>query len=467
MSSNKPARKPMDSIDAAWLHMDEPTNQMVITICTIFDQPLDLGQVRSAVERRLLPFARLRQRVTTVNGQPNWETVPQVSLGYHIRRVGVPGVGDEAGLLELIGDIMSTPLDPAQPLWQITLAERYGKGCAIIVRLHHCIGDGVAIGYMFDKLLDDMPQAAGPTTNGHSNDHKAHSFTGALGALEAAIEGLGTAVRKSEAVINDGLSVVTHPERVLDIAGRGVSAVSKIALMNPDSLTTFKGTLSIEKRAAWTKPVPLAEIKALGKVLGGTLNDVMLTAAAGGMRRYLQANGESADHLTVRGLMPVNLLPPGSKPPSGNHFGMVYVELPVSIEDPVERIAAVHKETMGIKSSPEAALGYGILNAMGVTPLNVEHAMVDLLCSRATAVVTNVPGPQTIQYFCGKPIRNSIFWVPQAGRLGIGLSIFSYKGEVQMGIATDAALVPDAAELAMAIDAELQELIGLEQAVGA
>lgn len=460
MSPN--ARTPMDSVDAAWLHMDEPTNLMVVTVCTIFDEPLDLAQIRAAVERRLLPFARLRQRVTTVNGQPGWETAPQVSLGYHVRRVGVPGAGDEAGLLELVGDIMSAPLDPAQPLWQMTLAERYGKGCAVITRLHHCIGDGVTLGYMFEKLLDESPHPEVAATNGH----KPRQPHGPLDALGAAIEGLGAAVRSSENLLNDSWSLVTHPERALDMAGRGVGAVSKIALMSPDSPTPFKGALGVEKRAAWTKPVALAEVKALGRVLGGTLNDVMLTAAAGGLRRYLLAHGALAERLTVRGLMPVNLLPPGVKTPAGNHFGMVYVELPVGIEDPVERIAAVRRETTAIKASPEAALGFGILNAMGMTSLDVEHAMIDLLCSRATAVVTNVPGPPATRYFCGKPIRRSIFWVPQAGKLGMGLSIFSYADEVQMGVATDAGLVPGAAELAAAIDAEIQDLIGLEQAVG-
>jgi WS/DGAT/MGAT family acyltransferase len=211
--------------------------------------------------------------------------------------------------------------------------------------------------------------------------------------------------------------------------------------------------------------VSLATIKAAGKVLGGTLNDVMLTAVAGGLRRYLLSRGEPVERLTVRGLMPVNLLPPGSTTSAGNHFGMVYVGLPVSIADPVERIAAVRRETSSIKASPEAALGFGILNAMGVSPLDVEHAMVELLCSRATAVVTNVPGPPTTLYLCGKPIKRTVFWVPQAGKLGLGLSIFSYAGQVHMGIAVDVGLVPDAAALAAAVDAEIQELVGLERAV--
>jgi len=463
MSPNERARTPLASVDAAWLHMDEPTNLMAVTICTMLDAPLAFDQLKSAVERRMLPFARMRQRIVTVNGQPGWEPDPHFSLGYHVRRVGVPGDGDDAGLLELIGDMMSVPLDPAKPLWQITLAERYGKGCALITRIHHCICDGVAIGNILGALLDTSPKPAEPAPIKRRAQKQPPS---PLAALEAAIESLGAVVRSSEAAINDGWDTVTHPERALGIAGKGVGAAGKIALMSPDSRTLLKGALSVEKRAAWTTSVPLATIKAVGKVLGGTVNDVMLTAMAGGLRRYLLARGDSTEHLTVRGMMPVNLLPPGASPSSGNHFGMVYVGLPVSIADTVARIAAVKRETAAIKSSPEAALGYGILSAMGVTPLGVEHAMVELLCSRATAVITNVTGPPVTLYLCGKPIKRTIFWVPQAGKLGLGLSIFSYAGQLQMGIAADAGLVPDAAALADAVDAEIQDLIGLERVVG-
>jgi diacylglycerol O-acyltransferase / wax synthase len=465
MSPNERARIPMESIDAAWLHMDESTNLMVVTVCTILDEPLDLKQLKSVVEHRLLPFPRARQRVVTINGQPGWEPDPNFSLGYHVRRVGVPGAGDDAGLLELISDMMSVPLDPAKPLWQMTLAERYGKGCAVITRLHHCIGDGVAIGRMLGSLLDESPRSVQIDPPARKRAQKSSSQS-PLAALGSAIESLGAAVRTSETVLNDSWETVTHPNRALDIAGKGVGAAGKIALMSPDSQTIFKGKLNVEKRAAWTTPVALAKVKAAGKVLGGTVNDVMMSAMAGGLRRYLLARGQSVEHLTVRGMMPVNLLPPDATSSSGNHFGMVYVGLPVSIADPVERVAAVQRETAGIKASPEAALGYGILNAMGVTPLGVEHAMVDLLCSRATAVVTNVTGPQATLYFCGKPVNRSVFWVPQAGKLGLGLSIFSYAGQVHMGIATDLGLVPNATALAAAVDIEVQTLIGQERAVG-
>ncbi|NTW97350.1 MAG: wax ester/triacylglycerol synthase family O-acyltransferase [Oscillochloris sp.] len=463
MSPNEHARTSMDSVDAAWLHMDEPTNLMVVTICTIFDEPLDFGLLKSTVERRLLPFARARQRVVVVNGQPGWEPDQHFSLGYHVRRVGVPGGGDDAGLLELISDMMSVPLDPAKPLWQITLAERYGKGCAVITRLHHCIGDGVAIGRMLGGLLDESPT---PGESVPIRKRTKQPPQSPLAALGAAIESIGAAMRTSESVLNNSWETVTHPDRALDIAGRSVGAASKIALMPPDSRTVFKGALSVEKRAAWTTPVPLAKVKAAGKLLGGTVNDVMVSAMAGGLRRYLLARGQSAESLTVRGMMPVNLLPPGAAPSSGNHFGMVYVGLPVSIKAPADRIAAVQRETAAIKSSPEAALGYGILSAMGVTPLGVEHAMLDLLCSRATAVITNVVGPTATLYLCGKPVKRTVFWVPQASKLGLGLSIFSYAGHMHMGIASDAGLVPDAAALAAAVDAEIQDLVGAERAVG-
>lgn len=462
MSQPERAKKALDNVDAAWLHMDEPTNLMVVTVACLFDELIEIAALRELVERRLLRFSRFRHRVAGASGQPAWEPDPHFTLAAHVRRVGLPGAGDDAALRELIGDLMSAPLDPAKPLWQITLAERYGGGCAVILRIHHCIGDGVALGHMLGELLDESanspePRALAPARNGGPPSP--------IAALGAAIESLGNVVRTSEAALNEGWATVTHPERALNLAGKGVGAMSKIALMSPDTRTVLKGPLGVIKRAAWTTPAPLTAVKAVGRVLGGTVNDVMLNALSGGLRRYLRARGQPVDGIAIRAMMPVNLLPPGAKPAGGNHFGMVYVTLPVGVEDAVERMEQVRRETLTIKSSPEAALGYGIVSAMGATPTEVEHALVETLCSRATAVLTNVLGPRSTLYLAGRPIRRALFWVPTAGRLGLGLSIFSYAGMVQVGVAADAGLIPDPEALAAAVDAELAELVGLERAV--
>jgi WS/DGAT/MGAT family acyltransferase len=460
MSPSDRARRPLEIADAAWLHMDEPTNLMVITIALLFDEPLAIDAVREVVERRLLGFARFRQRVANGTGQPAWEPDPHFTPAAHVHRVRLPGKGDDAALRELLGDLMSTSLDPSKPLWQIILAEGYGKGCALIVRVHHCVGDGVALGHMLGAMFDAGPEATPPAP-----PHKPAPATGPLAALGAALENLGAVVRGSEAVLNEGWNTVTHPERAIGMAGKSVGAVSKIALMSPDSATLLKGPLGVIKRAAWTEPVPLDEVKAAGKALGGTINDLLVAAASGGVRHYLEARGQPTDRLTVRAMMPVNLLPPGAAPAGGNHFGMVYIALPVSVEDPAERIRAVQKETAVVKASPEAALGYGIVSALGATPASVEHGLVELLCSRASAVLTNVPGPRATQYLAGKPIRRAMFWVPQAGRLALGISILSYAGKVQIGVAADAGLIPDPQALAAAMDAEIGALLRLERTV--
>lgn len=461
MSSAERTKKPLANVDAAWLHMDEPTNLMVITVVVTFDEPFDFEVLRKLVAQRLLPFHRFRHRIANISSQPAWEHDPHFSLNAHVRRVGLAGKGDDAALRELVGDLMSTPLDPSKPLWQITLAERYGKGSALIIRVHHCIGDGVALGHMLGTLLDDSLNEAPPV----EKNGKSAQAQGPLAALGTAIESLGAAMRTSEAVLNESWATVTHPERAIGFAGKGVGAVGKIALMSPDPRTALKGPLGVVKGAAWTRPVELAELKAIGKVLGGTINDVMMTAVSGGVRRYLRSRKQPVDGVSIRAMMPVNLLPPGAAPPGGNHFGLVYVTLPVGVEDPVERMVQVRRETQAIKDSPEAALGYGIVAAMGATPTGVEHALLETLCSRATAVLTNVPGPRQMLYMGGKAVRRALFWVPQASRLGLGLSIFSYAGSIQVGVAADAGLVPDPEALASAIDAELAELVGLERAV--
>jgi WS/DGAT/MGAT family acyltransferase len=216
-----------------------------------------------------------------------------------------------------------------------------------------------------------------------------------------------------------------------------------MVLLPPDPETVFKGKLGRRKRAAWSEPVPLDDIKAIGKAFGATVNDVLVAVATGALRRYMEKRGKRVGGVTIRASVPVNLRPLDQAHKLGNAFGLVFLSMPIGIVDPVKRLRAIKNEMDELKGSPEALVAYGVLSLMGIAPVEVEQIGLRFFGSKATAVLTNVPGPRQHLYLAGRRINNVMFWVPQSGHLGLGISILSYSGGVMLGIATDAGLVPD------------------------
>jgi WS/DGAT/MGAT family acyltransferase len=443
--------EPLTSVDAAWLRMEDPTNLMMVTGVLIFEQPIDIRRLRQVLQDRLLQFDRFRKRVVTPPlglGFPQWENDATFDLDSHLHRVALPAPGDEPALQALVSDLMSTPLDYSKPLWQLHLIEGFGRGCAVLTRLHHCIADGIALVQVMLSLCDTSARGE-PRLNPHQDGH------GSAGML-------GSLVKVTGSMVKGGLSTVTNPGRALELAGfgaAGAASFGKLVLMPPDPKTLFKGRLGVSKRAAWSPPIPLDEVKAAGAAAGGTINDVLITGAAGALRRYLLNRGEAVeDHLNIRAAVPVNLRPVDGPPKLGNQFGLVFLSLPVGIDDPRARLAEVKRRMDEIKGSPDAIVAFGILNAIGAVPSQVQPTLVEFFGSKATAVMTNVPGPREQLYLAGRPIKKVMFWVPQSGRMGLGVSILSYNGSVMIGVASDAGLVPDPDAITTAFVNELNRM---------
>jgi WS/DGAT/MGAT family acyltransferase len=215
----------------------------------------------------------------------------------------------------------------------------------------------------------------------------------------------------------------------------------------------------VPKRAAWSQPLALTDIKAVGKGLEGTVNDVLLTAMAGGLRRYLQGRGEPVDGLNFRAVVPVDLRRPGSHANLGNKFGLVFLSLPLGIADPGARLRELKRRMDGIKGSLEAPVAFGIIGAIGMSPQPVQDLVVDIFGTKGTAVMTNVMGPKEPIYLAGAPLESLMFWVPQSGHLGMGVSILSYAGRVWLGVITDEGLVPDPDTIVSEFHVEFDELL--------
>lgn len=460
---------PLSNVDAAWLKMEDPTNLMMVSGVMTFAQPLDPRLIAEVVENRMLKFDRFRQRVVkspVPASPPYWEFDPNFSLSAHLHHVALPHPRDKFALQELCSDLMSTPLDFSKPLWQIHIVDGYEEGGALIVRLHHAIADGMALVGVLLAMTDLTPDAPRPQTSGlepvpESNGRLGNGFTALRQRGRWAVE---SSMRAGRRVMIEGLETFLNAEHAWKVAEGSsdyVHAASKLVFRPPDPDTVLKGPLGVAKRAAWSRPLPLNEVKAMRKATGATINDLMTTAITGGLRRYILQRGGDVDDLTIRAAVPVNMRKPEEMGEMGNKFGLVFADLPVGLPTLRERLKAVQFQMSQLKESPEPAVAMDILAGMGLSPQLIEDLIIRIIGAKATAVLTNVPGPPIPLYLTGRRIENIMFWVPQSGRLGLGISILSYAGNIYIGVATDEGLIPDPDAIINGFYAEYEDMLSL------
>ena len=455
--------EPMSNVDAAWLHMEDRTNLMIITGVLSFDDKLDFAKLKELIEDRLLGYDRFRQLVVEPSvplAGPRWVEDEFFNLKSHLQRVALPDPGGQEELQEMVSTLMSTPLDPTKPLWQFQYIENYRNGSALVARIHHCIGDGIALVRVLLGMTDDSPKGS-PKVRRSRRQRK--PLGGGYWLPEVVEDTLYSVRRATGKMVEGTIETLANPARIAEVVGesaKGTGVLGRLALMPGDPDTIFKGALGTAKRCAWSEVLPLDDVKAASKKAGATINDVLLSGVAGALRRYLLARDEEVpDDLDLRAIVPVNLRPEEMIEELGNRFGLVFLALPVGIEDRSERLAELKTRMDAIKNSTEAAATYVVLNALGTASAAVEGQAVRFFGSKATAVMTNVPGPRQQLYLAGKPMRSMMFWVPQAAHLGLGVSILSYFGQVRLGVASDVGLVPDPGAIIEAFQEEMAETL--------
>lgn len=461
----------MSNVDATWLHMDDPTNLMMVSGILYFDRAPEFERIRTLVEERLLRFDRFRQRVIEgALGGPTWQIDLGFDLDNHLTREELPAPGDDAVLKKRVGELMSTPLDPKKPLWHFTVMDGYRDGGAIVCRFHHCIADGIAMIYVMLSIMDESPEGELQRLEAPPAKPDLVEKGSNLG-VDSMLRGFGRAVGRTwsaaGSAVEEGIGLFAHPHKTLDLAAlalSGAGALTKLLTLPVDSPTSMKGPLSVEKVCAWSDDYPLPRVKEIARVLGGTINDVLVTAAAGALRRYLSERGEETEGVEVRAMLPVNLRPLEEASRLGNHFGLVYLTMPAGIEDPFDRFHETKSRMDEIKRSPEALIAFQILKALGTLPKGGTKPIVDMFAKKATAVMTNVPGPRQPIYLAGAKLTRTMFWVPRSGRLGLGISIISYNGAVHIGIAADKGLIPEPQRIADGFNEELESMMELVEA---
>ncbi len=402
--------------DRLWLGLDSPRNLMTVTAVLTFADPVDLPALRRLLAERLLGgYPRFGQRVEPGRWPlyiPRWSDA-DVDLDVHLRRLPNDGT-DLPGVVE---DVLRQPLDLTRPPWQFDLV-RIATGDALVARVHHCVADGIALAGVL-LALTDGPALAPPPAAPPTGASRRGTVTSAAGMARCAL---------------------------------------RLLLLRREPRSPLTGQPGVAKRVAWTPGLPLAQVRAVAAVTGGSVNDVLLAVTAGALRRYLLADGVPPVDLRV--FVPVNVRPAGASGLGqlGNRFGLLFPRLPVGVADPAARVAAISRQMTAGKASAEAASTYHLVRLAGLLPRWCQALAGRVLGSKASAVVTNVPGPRQPVALAGAVLSRLTYWVPQVGSIGIGISIFSYAGTVTIGVATDAGLVPDPARVTDAMAAEFADL---------
>jgi diacylglycerol O-acyltransferase len=449
----------MSKVDLAWLRMDSPRNLMMITGVLILNQGVDLICFKQVVCERLLRYPRFVSQVIQdrKNFSAVWQQDKNFDLDRHIVPAKLTGRADKAALERLVAKLAAQALSKDHPLWQFHVIDRYVQPdgsikSALIVRLHHCMADGMALINLMLSMTSTKPGAERYQEEKNISKVAKHTLPAWEQTLATLLLQLESWAQPSR--LGDSLSIMTQL----------ASDLMQIISMPDDSRTCLKGKPAVQKRVAWNEPLALHEVKAVSRALGCSVNDVLLSCVSGAMGTYLRQQGQPTQGCEIRAMVPVNLRRGISDDPRqalGNKFGLVPLTLPVGIEHPLQRLYEIRTRMQALKGSYQALLSYAVLGAMGYLPEAVQQQVTAFLASKASAVMTNVPGPQQALYMAGARIEQILFWVPQSGDIGLGVSILSYDQQVQFGLIAAHNLVPEPEKIIQYFEPEFEKLLML------
>ncbi|HET6875033.1 MAG TPA: wax ester/triacylglycerol synthase family O-acyltransferase [Acidimicrobiales bacterium] len=459
----------LSPLDAGFLHVEDGVTHMHIGSVSIMEgPPPPYQEFRDRVAGKLPLVRRYRQIVRTVPfdlGRPVWADDPYFNIEYHIRHTALPQPGNEAQLSNLVGRVMAQQLDRERPLWEMWMVEGLPDDqWAIISKVHHCMVDGVAGSELLGLILDPTPDPPSVEELPWIPELPPARWELALGAV--------TDMITSPAELQRLLRAQTRlPRLLLSQAGTALGAIrSTAAAMRGPSLPSLNGPLGPHRRWVGAE-VSVADVKEVRHRFGGTFNDVVLALISGGFRDLLIKRSECVD-FPLRSLVPVSVRPRDARGRAvgdgqmANRVSAVFADLPVHLEDPVERLRVVSEQMAGLKQSQQAMAGEVLSSLSGFAP-----PMILSLAGRLgtkvpqhtiNTVTTNVPGPQIPLYATGRRMLKVYPYVPLGMRLRIGVAIFSYDGAVTFGVTGDYDSAPDIEVLAQGIETAMADLLAID-----
>jgi len=322
----------MSPVDTAWLRMDSPGNLMMIVGVDVFDGRVDAARLRELLRSHLLCWREFRSRVVQDATGAWWQEDDELDLDQHLVHIRLPGRAGTPELQQLVGQLAGQPLDPERPLWQMHLVENFQRGHALILRIHHCIADGIALVGVTLGMTTTDPDApvADPVRRKESaapasliEQWLKPITAAAVRVLNATGEVASSFLRGYRQVLGDSDLAAQAAVQLTRTAAQVTRDVAALAFMASDTPTRLKGRPGGVKRVAWNEPLPLSDVKAVGKAMGCSVNDVLLACVAGSLRSYLVAFGDEVEGAELRAMVPVNLRAPGAAPSLGNKFGLV------------------------------------------------------------------------------------------------------------------------------------------------
>jgi WS/DGAT/MGAT family acyltransferase len=451
--------EPLDAMFVEAEDEDENTSMAIASIAVFEGPPPSHEEVLKFVGDRVPLVPRYRQKLRTVPfrlGRPVWADDPDFDLEYHIRRTAVPEPGGDRQLASLMGRVMSQRLDRDHPLWEYWVAEGLERDrWALISKVHHCMVDGIGGADLYRVLLATSPEPAVPATD----TPRRRSPTALSLAAAAAGDMMLLPVQQARALTG----AVAHPDRATRqalVTGRAVARFTPS--LWPAVRSSLSGNIGRQRRYAWAR-ASLEDVKAIKREFGGTVNDVVLAAISSGFRALLLERGEQPEPHEVPSLVPVSVRAQGDEGSFGNQVSATVADLPVHIPGAVERLAAVRTELDSLKASNEATIGQTLAAVARYSPYPLASWLVRLAFSvrqrEIVTVTTNVPGPREPLYWMGRRLEQIIPYVPIASTVRIGISIFSYAGDLAFGITGDYTANPDLDVLARGIEHGVSELL--------
>jgi diacylglycerol O-acyltransferase len=457
----------MSALDAGFFFAESENTPMHVGSVAVFEGPApSYGDVVRLLLSKLPLVPRYRQRVRQVPmqlGRPLWVDDPHFQILYHVRHTAVPSPGSDEQLRNLAGRVLGQRLDMAKPLWELWLVEGLAENrWAIISKVHHCMVDGIAgtdlMQLMFDLEPDathDEPTAWTPQRGPSMLELMAGAVTETVAhpmQQLASMPSLGSTWRAAK-----GLAASSRT------LARTVPSLAKQAIT--PTARSLNGPIGPHRRWAWTDG-KFEEFKSVRTVLGGTVNDVVLTAITRGFRDLLEGRGElSSEKLVVRSMVPISVRRPNQRGSLNNQVSAVFVDLPVGEPDPVQRLMSIRSQMDEYKSAMGAVdarsiIGLGDFVAPTLLSLGVRAALQagQMWCQ---AVTTNVPGPRVPLYLLGRRMVSANAYVPIAGGTRVSIGIFSYLNTMTFGINADFDAFPDVDVLSGGIRKGIEELMAI------
>ncbi|MGO8877697.1 MAG: WS/DGAT/MGAT family O-acyltransferase [Acidimicrobiales bacterium] len=454
-------------LDASFLYLEDGITHMHIASCAIFEGPAPAyEEVATAIAGKLGQVPRYRQVVHFVPfelGRPVWADDPHFKLEYHLRHTALPAPGGPAELRLLMGRLMSQELDRRRPLWETWILEGLEDGrWALVTKIHHCMADGVSGTDLLAVVLD-VERHPSPAT---IEEWLPEAEPSGLRLAAEALVGLARSPYEQLRAARRLLQAPGRAVRQLRDLAEGVGSYARRFV--PTEPTSIVGSIGPNRRWTWAS-ADLADLKAIRRAQGGTVNDVILAVIAGGFRELLLGRGEPVERLVVRTLVPVSIRREDEHGLYNNRVSAVFADLPVAIEDPVDRLTAVHEQMEALKASHQTLAGESLTALGELTPFvgialgeRAAMAMLRHLPQHSVnTVTTNVPGPQFPLYLAGREMVEYLPFVPIAHGVRLGVAITSYNGGVAFGITGDYDTAADIDVLAHGIEDGITRLVKL------